>query len=73
VADTANNPFQKFESDGTSITKWGSEGSADGQFKFPRGLATKSANVIFQEERVFVADLDNNRIQIFGPELVVHP
>jgi DNA-binding beta-propeller fold protein YncE len=35
VADSSNHRIQKFTSDGKFITKWGSEGSADGQFAFP--------------------------------------
>ena len=32
VADSGNNRIQKFDSNGTFITKWGSTGTADGQF-----------------------------------------
>jgi DNA-binding beta-propeller fold protein YncE len=65
--------IQKFTNEGTFTTAWGSRGSADGQFDFPVGLAIKSADVSFLEERVYVSDGGNNRIQVFRPELIVHP
>ena len=59
VADTDNHRIQKFDSSGTFITKWGSQGSGDGQFSNPQGIATDSAG------NVYVADTDNHRIQKF--------
>lgn len=44
------------------LSSFGSEGSADGQFKFPRGVAVDDQGYIF------VADSGNNRIQIFHPD-----
>ena len=38
VVDTVNYRIQKFDSDGTFLTKWGSKGSGDGEFFGPRGL-----------------------------------
>jgi hypothetical protein len=35
IADQFNFRIQKFTSDGTFITKWGSEGEGDGQFLHP--------------------------------------
>ncbi|MDW0176855.1 MAG: hypothetical protein QOK58_11470, partial [Nitrososphaeraceae archaeon] len=58
---------------GIFTTKWGSQGSADGQFHVPHGIAIKSATVSFLEERVFVADTGNSRIQVFKPKILVHP
>ena len=59
VVDTLNNRIQKFNSNGTFITKWGSKGTADGQFNFPDGIAVDSSG------NVYVADDGNNRIQKF--------
>jgi DNA-binding beta-propeller fold protein YncE len=59
VADSWNNRIQKFTSDGTFITKWGSTGSGDGEFRFPTGIA------IDKDGNVYVADFSNNRIQKF--------
>jgi tripartite motif-containing protein 71 len=41
------------------VKKWGTEGSADGQFREPRGIA------VDQSDNVYVADTGNNRIQKF--------
>jgi hypothetical protein len=60
VADTGNHRIQKFNSSGGFITKWGSEGAADGQFELPQGVAIDSSG------NVFVADTANHRIQKFG-------
>jgi DNA-binding beta-propeller fold protein YncE len=60
VVDTDNNRVEKFDSNGNFITKWGSNGTADGQFDNPMGIAIDSPG------NVYVAD-DNNRIQVFSP------
>jgi tripartite motif-containing protein 71 len=59
VADTYNHRIQKFNSDGAFLTKWGSEGSGDGQFNFPTVAVDSSGNV-------YVADFGNHRIQKFA-------
>ena len=41
------------------LTQWGSQGSGDGQFMFPTGVAVDG------DGDVYVADRDNNRIQKF--------
>ena len=43
--------YKKFDSDGNFITKWGSEGTEDGQFDFANGVAVDSAG------NVYVADM----------------
>ncbi|MGA1869871.1 MAG: C13 family peptidase [bacterium] len=57
VADTLQ--VQKFTSDGQFITKWGREGSGDGEFNRPKGIATDI------NSNVYVIDSDNHRIQKF--------
>jgi tripartite motif-containing protein 71 len=59
VSDLHNNRIQKFTSDGTFITKWGTEGSGNGQFRYPWGVALDSSG------RVYLADDHNYRIQVF--------
>jgi len=41
------------------VTKWGTEGTADGQFKYPYGVAVDSSG------NVYIADTYNSRIQKF--------
>jgi sugar lactone lactonase YvrE len=58
VADTGNHRIQKFSGDGTYLTQWGSHGSGDGQFQYPKGVAIHAGNV-------YVTDTGNHRIQEF--------
>ena len=55
----SSNRIYKFGRDGTFIKSWGGTGSGPGQFIVPHALALDSRG------RLFVADRDNNRIQIF--------
>jgi tripartite motif-containing protein 71 len=47
--------------EGNFITKWGSYGEEDGQFRDPEHLAIDS------EGRVYVSDRKNEIIQVFEP------
>jgi DNA-binding beta-propeller fold protein YncE len=60
VADTDNHRIQKFDGNGTFITTWGSQGSAEGQFNMPDGISVENLS-----GTVYVADGGNNRIQAF--------
>jgi sugar lactone lactonase YvrE len=53
------NRISKFAADGTFIMSWGEEGTGPGQFRLPHDI------VIDSQDRVFVADRTNYRIQIF--------
>lgn len=44
VVDNMNFRVQKFTSSGTYLTKWGSQGSGEGQFLFPQGIAIDNTN-----------------------------
>lgn len=57
-----NNRVVKFSSDGTYLMEWGATGYAPGQFRQLHAIA------IDERGRVFVADRQNNRIQIFDQE-----
>ena len=52
----------KLTNDGKFIKAWGQKGKAPGEFSLPHGLAMDSAG------RLFVADRENNRIQIFDQD-----
>ena len=60
VADSRNQRVQVFSSAGTFLFKWGSQGSGDGQFQFPVGIAVDGSG------RVYVVDVNNNRVQVFS-------
>ncbi len=47
------------------LRKWGTQGTADGQFRYPYGVAVDGAG------NVYVSDRRNNRIQVFG-EVVLY-
>jgi hypothetical protein len=61
VADTGNHRIQKFTSLGVYAATIGSQGTGDGQFDSPSGIAVDSNGFIY------VADTGNNRIQKFSP------
>jgi DNA-binding beta-propeller fold protein YncE len=58
----SNNRIVKFTAGGRYIKEWGGSGNAPGQFLVPHALALDS------QGRLFVADRDNNRIQIFDQD-----
>jgi len=54
-----NSRVLHFTADGTFVKSFGTNGTAPGQFKVPHAIGLDSTG------RLFVADRDNNRIQIF--------
>ena len=58
VADTYHDRVQKFSPSGTLLATWGSQGSGDGQFDHPQGIAVGSGTV-------YVADTVNYRVEQF--------
>jgi tripartite motif-containing protein 71 len=52
----------KFSPSGDLIANWGTFGTAPGQFDRPAGVTLDGAG------RVFISDLGNHRIQVFGDE-----
>jgi len=62
IADSWNDQIQKLTNSGQIVTKWGMNGSDDGQFQTPVSIATyQDTNQIF----IFVVDQYNHRIQKF--------
>ena len=57
-----NNRIMKFTSDGQYIMEWGQTGYAPGEFRALHGIEMDPGG------RIFVADRDNNRVQIFDQE-----
>src|SRR5262252_2013516 len=57
-----NNRVAKFTKDGNFVKTWGQSGSAQGQFKQIRGIASDAAG------NIYVADAGNKRIQVFDAE-----
>ena len=60
VADSGNSRVQKFDANGNFILKWGSNGTADGEFDYPYRIGRNSHG------NVFVSDEGNKNIQEFG-------
>jgi DNA-binding beta-propeller fold protein YncE len=58
----SNNRIVKFSGDGRYLMSFGSTGASAGQFEVPHALAMDSKG------RLFVADRNNNRIQIFDQD-----
>jgi DNA-binding beta-propeller fold protein YncE len=59
VSDTLNNRVLKFAGNGNYLTQWGRNGSGNGQFSDPQGIAVDSNN------NVYVADYYNDRVEKF--------
>jgi DNA-binding beta-propeller fold protein YncE len=57
-----NSRVVKFDKNGKYQLAWGAFGSGPGQFRVPHGVA------IDGQRRVYVADRDNNRVQIFDED-----
>ena len=56
-----NRRMHKFSPDGELLMSWGEEGTDIGQFALPHGV------FVDKQDRVYVADRENHRIQIFTP------
>jgi len=57
-----NSLVHRFSADGTLLLSWGEPGSEAGQFKLPHSV------FVDRNERVYVADRENHRIQVFTSE-----
>ena len=61
AAGLGHSRIVRLSRDGTYLGEWGTPGTGPGQFHFAHGVAVDSRG------RVYVADRENNRIQIFDP------
>ncbi len=57
-----NRRMHKYSPDGKLLMSWGEEGVGIGQFALPHGV------FVDKQDRVFVADRENHRLQIFTPQ-----
>ncbi len=57
-----NARIHKFTPDGTLLFSWGEPGSAPGQFRLPHSIW------VDKQERVWVPDRENSRVQIFNAQ-----
>lgn len=57
-----NTRIARFSADGRFLGQWGTPGKGPGEFNTPHGIAIDAAG------RVYVADRQNDRIQVFSPE-----
>jgi len=57
-----NSRVMKFSKDGDLLLKWGKKGAGPGEFNLPHAV------VLDARGQVYVADRENNRVQIFTPE-----
>jgi len=57
-----NARVHRFSADGKLIQSWGAPGTGEGEFRLPHAVG------ISPDDRIFVADRENDRIQIFSLE-----
>lgn len=57
-----NSKVHKYSADGDFLFSWGEKGDAPGQFDLPHDVC------VHKDGRVFVADRQNHRVQIFDPD-----
>ncbi len=61
ITDTGNKRVVRFDSQGNQVGVWGKEGSKEGEFIEPVGIAVNA------QGEVIVADTGNRRLQVFDP------
>ncbi len=62
-----DNTLIVYESDGSLAQRWAANGTDAGYFKWPSGIAVHETSSDSPLTRVYVADTDNFRIQVFTP------
>jgi peptidylamidoglycolate lyase len=56
-----NSRIVKFSAEGKYLFEWGKKGNKESEFNIPHGISLDS------NENIYVADRENNRIQVFEP------
>ena len=59
--DAQNRKPPGINSEGEFVTKWGTQGTGDGEFNYPDGVSVAS------DSSVYVSEAEGNRIQKFSP------
>jgi DNA-binding beta-propeller fold protein YncE len=59
VSDPERHNIQKFDSSGTFLLKWGTQGNGELEFREPVSV------VVRPDGKIYVADYQNSRIQVF--------
>ncbi|MFH0775427.1 MAG: hypothetical protein V2A53_08085 [bacterium] len=67
VADTDNHCIQKFSSSGTFITKWGSEGTENGQFYYTSGVTVDSSDNLYVTDSTTTASRSLTQTELLQP------
>lgn len=62
VSDSGNQRIQIFDSSGKFLSTIGKQGSGQGEFQFPYGIALDSSN------NIYVADMRLGNVQVFNPQ-----
>ena len=57
-----NSRVVKFDAEGNPLAAWGTKGSQPLQFQTPHSVA------VDEQDRIYVADRENNRIQVLSPQ-----
>ena len=61
MVDVNNDRIQVFSPNGTFVSGFGGEGTANGRFQVPEDVAVTA------DGKVHVVDADNHRVQVFDP------
>jgi DNA-binding beta-propeller fold protein YncE len=66
VVDSKNNRIKKYSNTGRMLIAWGKQGSSDGDFVYPRGVAVNKNNEVFVIDRVRVQKFSSEGEFIFA-------
>jgi len=64
VTDITDQNVRRYAPDGQVTAEWGREGTGDGEFQDPWGIAMDRYNT----GQIYVTDLRNHRVQVFSPD-----